>query len=129
MLWLRPIVQQDIHSRASAISLPRADVRLGETGDACDDVRRISGEEAGHRVPALGVFGDEVGIDVATLDKQVEYSVEQGQVGAGFDREIQVGPVGGGGASPAARRRRAIACSPSRHWPCTAASWTRCARS
>ncbi len=75
-----------------------ADVGLGDPGDRSDPVRRIVGQEGRHGVPALGVLGDELLVDVAALNQQVQQTVEQGQIRAGFDRQIEVGPVGGGGA-------------------------------
>ena len=68
-----------------------ADVGLGQAGDVGDPLRRIVGEEVGHRVPALGVLGDEIGVDVTAFDEQVQDPVQQRQVGAGLDRQVQVG--------------------------------------
>ena len=61
-------------------------------------VRRVVGEERRHRLPALGVLGDELGVGVPVLDQQVQQAVEQGEVGARPDLQEQVGLVGGGGA-------------------------------
>ena len=54
----------------------RADVVLGETGDLGDPFRRIVGEEFGHRLPALGVRGDEIGIYIPVLDQQMQQAIE-----------------------------------------------------
>jgi len=44
------------------------DVGLRDTGDIGDQVWRIVREEAWHIGPAIGVLGDEIGIDVAVFD-------------------------------------------------------------
>ncbi len=100
VLWFRPIVQQLIHSPASAII--RAAVRMSASGMPVMSATRcgwIVGEERGHVGPAVGVLGDEIGVDVAAFDEQMQEPVQQGQVGAGFDRQVQVGPLRGGGTA------------------------------
>ena len=76
-----------------------ADVGFGDAGDLGDPLGWIVGEERGHVVPALGVLGDEIGVDVAVFDEQVQEPVQQRQVGAGLDLQEQVGPLRGGGAA------------------------------
>ena len=76
-----------------------ADVFFGDAGDYGDPVGRIVLEEGRHRLPAVGVLGDEFGVDVAVLDQQVQQTVEQRQIGAGLDLQEQVGLLGGGGAA------------------------------
>ena len=39
------------------------------------------------------MLGDEIGIDVAVFDQEVQEPVQQGEVGAGFDLQKQVGPL------------------------------------
>ena len=100
VLWLSPIVQQLIHSPASAII--RAAVRMSASGMpviSADPLRWIVGEELGHIAPALGVLGDEIGVDVTVFDEQVQEPVQQRQVGAGLDLQVQVGPLRGFGAA------------------------------
>jgi hypothetical protein len=48
-----------------------ADVGLAQAGDRGDPVRGVVGEERRHGLPALGVGGDEVGVDGAVGDQQV----------------------------------------------------------
>ena len=50
------------------------------------------------RVEAGGVGGDVGGIDPALPQHQVQQAVEQGDVGAGQDLQVQVGGLGGLGA-------------------------------
>ncbi|MDF9802373.1 hypothetical protein M2436_000920 [Streptomyces sp. HB372] len=75
------------------------DVVLGDAGDRGHGGGRVVAEEGGHRLPALGVLGDEPGVGVPVLDEEVQQPVEEGQVGAGPDPEVQVG-LGGGGVAP-----------------------------
>ncbi len=62
VLWLSPIVQ---HAHPlPAVGDHRgggADVGLGMPGDLRDPVGWVVGQEGRHGVPALGVFGDEIG--------------------------------------------------------------------
>ena len=61
VLWLSPIVQHVIHSPAVGDHrCGGADVGLGEPGDPATTVGRVVGEERRHRLPALGVLGDEL---------------------------------------------------------------------
>jgi hypothetical protein len=62
-----------------------ADVGFGEPGDLGDGGGRIAGQEGRHGFPALGVLGDELLVDVAVFDKEVQQAVEQRQVGSRFD--------------------------------------------
>ena len=92
--------------RPAAHPLPRvgdhpcggANVGLGDAGDVGDPLRWIVGEEFGHIAPTLGVLGDEIGVDVPAFDEQVQDPVQQRQVGARFDRQVQVGLLRGFGA-------------------------------
>ena len=77
----------------------RADVGLGDAGGLADECWRVLGDELLGRGETLGVALDEVVIDVVGLDQQVQQTVQQGEVGAGFDLQVEVGLGRGGGAS------------------------------
>ena len=84
VLWLSPIVQQLIQFSASPIQ--RAAVRISSSAMPVISATLSGGyslEEARHRLPALGVLGDELLVDVPVLDDQMQQPVEQGEVGAG----------------------------------------------
>ncbi|CAM3492555.1 hypothetical protein TSHO111613_24800 [Tsukamurella hominis] len=74
------------------------DVGRVESGDLGDAIHRIVLEEGGHRVPALGVRVDELPVHGAAGDEQREQAVEQREVGARADRQVQVGLRRGRGA-------------------------------
>ncbi len=67
------------------------------------DPRHVSGlivlEEAGHRVPALGVLGDELRVDGAAHEQQLQQTIEKGQIGARLDLKEQVRLRRRGGAA------------------------------
>ncbi|MDT4827796.1 hypothetical protein FQZ97_611550 [compost metagenome] len=75
-----------------------ADGGLVQPGEQGDMLRGVVGEESRHLFPAIGEFGDEGFVAVAVLPQQVQQAVEQGEVGAGADRQVQVGLVRRGGA-------------------------------
>ena len=74
-------------------------IRLTDAGDLGDPGRWIVGQKRRHPLPALGVLGDELPVDVTAFDEQVQQSVQQREVGAGLDLQVQVGLVGRGRAA------------------------------
>ncbi len=77
----------------------RADVLFRYPGHGADRVGAVLLQETGHHFPALGEFGDEIGVGVAVLDDQVQQSVEQRQIGSRRDLQEQIRLVGGRGAA------------------------------
>ncbi|MGF6801153.1 hypothetical protein OKW48_004585 [Paraburkholderia youngii] len=71
------------------------DVAGGKARDACHVLRRVLGQKRGHRVPAFGVFGDKRRIGCAAFVQQMQQTVQQREVGAGFDLQEQIGFLGG----------------------------------
>ncbi len=67
-------------------------------GDLRDGRGRIVPEEVRHRLPALGVLGDELRVDGAVLDQQVQQAVQQRQIRTGRDLKEQIGLGRGRGA-------------------------------
>ncbi len=76
-----------------------ADIRFGQPGEGGDAVGRIVLKKARHGLPTFGECGDEGRIGMAVFHQQVQQAIEQGEVGAGLDRQVQIGLVGGGAAS------------------------------
>jgi hypothetical protein len=62
--------------------------------DLGGDRRRIVPDHPGQRLEAGGVRGDVAGIDQAFVDHDVEHAVEQGDVAARLDRQVEVGDLG-----------------------------------
>ncbi|CUI77137.1 Uncharacterised protein [Achromobacter xylosoxidans] len=76
-----------------------AQLRGGDAGQRLDPLGRVVAQEVRHRLPAVGVGGDEGRVGLAGLVQQVQQAVEQRQVGARPDRQVQVRLLGGGGAA------------------------------
>ncbi|VWC39015.1 hypothetical protein BST28156_06867 [Burkholderia stagnalis] len=76
----------------------KPDVGFGQPRDRRDLLRRVVGEERGHRVPPFGEFGDERGIGPAVRVQQVQQPVHQREIGARADLQEQVRLVRGAGA-------------------------------
>ncbi|CUI29459.1 Uncharacterised protein [Achromobacter ruhlandii] len=76
-----------------------AQLRGGDAGQRLDPLGRVVAQEVRHRLPAVGVRGDEGRIGLAGLMQQMQQAVEQRQVGARLDRQVQVRLLGGGGAA------------------------------
>lgn len=74
------------------------DVLLGEARHLGHRGGRVVREELRHRLPALGVGGDELGVDVALGVQQVQQAVQQREVGTRLDLQEQVRLGGRGGA-------------------------------
>ncbi len=75
-----------------------ADIRFGQTRDGSDAVGRVVLKKTGHNLPTFGERGDKTGVGVAVFHQQVQQAIEQREVGAGFDRQVQISFVGGGAA-------------------------------
>ena len=116
VLWLSPMVQHVIHSSASAIIDAAARMSDSESPvTSRDRRRRVVGEEFRHRMPALGVLGDEVVIDGTRFHQQVQQTVQQGQVCAGRELQKQIGIRGGGGAPRIHHNQLGARSEPIRH--------------
>ncbi|MCY1218672.1 hypothetical protein D9M72_306210 [compost metagenome] len=76
-----------------------ADIRFGQPGDGGDALRRVVREELRHGLPAAGMGGDEGRVGMAIPVQQMKQAVEQGEVGARPDRQVEAGLVGGSGAA------------------------------
>ncbi len=75
-----------------------ADIRFGKAGDLGDGMRRVILEETRHGLPAFGERGNKGRVGMAVFNQQVQQTIEQGEIGARFDRQIKVGLIGGGAA-------------------------------